>query len=94
MKSDATLAEHNRLALTDLRINLKSYRASGDIVREVEISACDDACPACTALSARRFTVEDALRTNPLPCRNCTGGWKGGPVGACRCCYLPIVNRR
>jgi len=92
MPTRSTLAEHNHLALADSRINLKSYRASGGIVREVEISACDDACPVCTALNARRFTVEEALRTNPLPCRECTGGWKGGPVGACRCCYVPVVR--
>jgi hypothetical protein len=75
------------------RMELRCYQRSGGIKR-VEISAAGrgNACPACQRLDGKVLTLEDALRTMPLPCRDCTMVVVGNRPGFCRCLYLPVIR--
>ena len=64
---------------------LLDYQKSG-VLDKVEILACDDSCPLCIHLNGKVYSISQALKENPLPVENCTGGY-----GYCRCCYLPVV---
>ena len=89
MNSEEMLGKHNREMLRDLRGSLTEFGKTTGVVR-VGIKHGRDACPACVALSGQTFTIVETVATNPLPCRECSGHWVGGPAGACRCEYRPI----
>ena len=79
----------------DLRTTLYTYHASGT-VPFVEIANAEDgsSCPACKALHGRRFTIEDAIARDILPCPECTRGSGDGARGLCRCKFLPVQEQR
>jgi len=44
------------------------------------------ACPACQRLDGKTYSIEEALKSKPLPCRDCTTVVVGTAPGFCRCC--------
>lgn len=59
---------------------------------QVEILAGRDSCESCKAQNSRILTVDEALKTMPLPNRSCTYELERGKRGWCRCVYLPVVG--
>ena len=81
----------------DLRATLYAYHASGTVpfVEIVNASAeGSPPCNACKALHGRRFTIEDAIAREILPCPECTRGSNNGARGHCRCDFLPVQEQR
>ncbi|MCG7844861.1 MAG: hypothetical protein MIO90_05465 [Methanomassiliicoccales archaeon] len=69
------------------RYNLKSFKDIG--FEKVEVECDKDACPACRKMAGKRFNIEEAMETMPLPCRECTT--KIDAVdGYCRCRYFAV----
>ncbi|MDM7999421.1 MAG: hypothetical protein QUS33_05315 [Dehalococcoidia bacterium] len=66
---------------------LEGYRRSG--IMKVKISANDDSCTACSLLNGKVFTIAEALRTMPIPCKECAGRPHRKDTAFCRCTYSP-----
>jgi hypothetical protein len=63
------------------------FRYQESSVDKVEILATKgESCSACLALNGKTYSIQQALKENPLPVKSCTSGY-----GYCRCCYLPVV---
>ncbi len=61
------------------------------------IGANDDfVCPACAAVQGKVFTIQQALKTMPIPVKECTSGADGDHKktgrrsGLCRCSYVAV----
>jgi len=57
---------------------LRSYQESG--VKKVEILAAPDSCDKCKALESKQMSIEQALKSLPIPVKDCANGF-------CRCLY-------
>jgi DNA-directed RNA polymerase subunit RPC12/RpoP len=63
-----------------------------DVVSHVEILS-KDGCEECKKLNEKKFTLEEALKNNPLPVAHCTHKLNNNaPSSWCRCTYLPVVS--
>jgi hypothetical protein len=69
------------------RVNLTAFKQLG--FEKVEVECAKDACPACRKMSGKRFKIEDALSTMPLPCHDCATE-KEAVKGYCRCRYFAV----
>ena len=69
---------------------LMQYKQSG-VVKKVSILAAGegDSCSACQKQNGKTYTIEEALRLMPIPCKNCTKTLNSDRAGFCRCCYVP-----
>lgn len=65
--------------------NLMSYGQS-NIVSGVEILATKDSCEYCKKQQGKVYSIKNAIKNNPLPCKKCNH-----ETGYCRCTYLPVV---
>lgn len=65
--------------------NLLQYKKSG-VVSRVEILASSSSCEHCKSQQGKKYTVEDAIKSRPLPCKGCNH-----ETGYCRCAYLPVI---
>jgi len=63
---------------------LKRMKTQG--VRKIEILAADDSCGKCMKLNGKFFSIDNALKKNPLPVERCTHKY------GCRCVYLPVIE--
>jgi hypothetical protein len=64
-----------------------------DIVTQVEIITFGErSCESCRKLQGKRYTINDALKTMPIPNKECNIILYDGKPGLCRCMYVPIVN--
>jgi hypothetical protein len=74
-------AELNRLR----QERLKQYKESGT-VKYIQVLCAFTGCPNCQILARKKFTLEEALESPPLPNPDCTSvhGW-------CRCMYVPVT---
>lgn len=69
------------------RYNMKSFKDIGFTRVEVE---CDkDACPNCRKMAGKRFSIEEAMESMPLPCKDCTTEIDA-VKGYCRCRYFAV----
>ncbi len=66
--------------------NLLGYKQSGVIAR-VEILATANSCEKCKSQQGKTYSVEEAIKTRPLPCKDCNH-----EIGYCRCTYSPIFD--
>lgn len=57
--------------------------------RKVKISTSPDSCSKCSDQKNKVFTIDDALKSEPLPCKKCESHY-----GFCRCTYSVIVSSR
>jgi hypothetical protein len=69
------------------RFNLKSFKDLG--FEKVEIECAQDACPACRKMAGKRFLIDEAMDSMPVPCRECTTE-KDAVQCYCRCRYFAI----
>jgi predicted RNA-binding Zn-ribbon protein involved in translation (DUF1610 family) len=73
------------------KMELVGYKEWGRPM-QVEILAGGDSCESCKAQNGRILTVDEALKTMPLPNKGCTYELKPGRPGWCRCVYLPVLD--
>jgi len=69
------------------RYNLKGFKEMG--FEKVEIECAKDACPTCRKMAGKRFKIDEAASTMPLPCKECTTR-KDEVQGHCRCRYFAV----
>jgi hypothetical protein len=62
------------------------YKKQG-IVKNVEILA-KVGCPECKKLNGKKYSVDEALNSAPLPNKLCLHKFSGDLKPFCRCCYL------
>ncbi len=68
------------------QVYLQSYKLSG-IVKKVGIIAGEKSCPECQENAKKIYSLEDAIKNNPIPCQKCTHVMEPGKYSFCRCCY-------
>ncbi len=68
------------------RENLMQWNNFG--VLKVEVSSADNSCENCKKQNGKIYLIRDAIRNNPLPCKDCNNE----KYGYCRCTYLPVIN--
>ena len=56
------------------------------VVKKIEVLATNDSCGKCIKLNGKFFSIDNALKKNPLPVEKCTHKY------GCRCTYLPVVE--
>ena len=69
------------------RYNLKSFKDIG--FERVEIEVSKDACPVCRKNAGKKFRIDEAMETMPIPCHDCTTD-RDAVTGYCRCRYFAI----
>lgn len=69
------------------RYNLKSFKDMG--FERVEIECAKDACPNCRKMAGKRFRIDEATETMPIPCHDCTTE-VDAVKGYCKCRYFAI----
>ena len=70
------------------RIDLEQM---GPYVKKVKV-CCAGGCEGCKDMVGRVFTVEEALRTMPLPNKNCTHRMDKEGFPFCRCCWVAVPD--
>jgi uncharacterized Zn finger protein (UPF0148 family) len=77
-----------------VRCELLIYKQT-PVVTTVEILTAGpaNACAECDAQRGKVFSIDEALRTMPLPCPRCTRTLLGARPGFCRCTWLPVVEK-
>jgi hypothetical protein len=80
---DELIALRNKLRERELQQAI----ASG-VFRSASILTTTRACPACQQLDGKRMSLSEVLRTQPLPCPDCTTVLYNGWRNVCRCTYL------
>ena len=84
--------DYTYIRVKDYQAELREYKKS-DVITGVEIlSAGEQSCLACQALHEKKYSIAEALRQNPLPCKECTFDIGDAPIGWCRCAYAPIIS--
>lgn len=69
------------------KMNLLDFRTAG--IKKVRIrTAGEQSCSACKALSGKVISVDEALKSMPLPCEHCTSSVHSDNPGFCRCQYV------
>jgi len=69
------------------KMELRFYKQL-DVCKKIEISVCNDACEECQKNKNLILDIEEAIKSCPLPCKNCTNKTYGQSLPRCRCCYL------
>jgi|Deesub1362A_J573_1020465.scaffolds.fasta_scaffold17422_2 DNA-directed RNA polymerase subunit RPC12/RpoP len=73
------------------KMELMRFKKEG-FIKKVRILASADSCPVCQKLNGKVFTVERALKTMPIPCKECTHKLYDGNRGFCRCSYVAEID--
>ena len=74
--------------INDANFNsLLQWNKSG-VVLKVEILASDNSCENCKSQNGKIYSIGDAIKNKPLPCKECNNE----VYGYCRCTYLPVIE--
>ena len=72
---------------------LRTYEGSMGVVTGVRVKPGEaHICATCEANAVKKYTLEQALAQQPLPCAGCTCGETGNDPGLCRCYYSTILR--
>ena len=79
--------------IESIKWELLGYK-NNDVVLGVKIITAgkDQACSECLKQEGKEFTIEEALKIMPLPCKSCTNDLLENHPGWCRCCYNTIIK--
>lgn len=66
--------------------DLLQYKQSS-VIFKVEILTTHNSCEKCKSRQGKIYTVEEAIKTRPLPCKECDH-----EAGYCRCTYVPVIE--
>jgi len=88
---------HNKLDKPYFSVLQASHRAelkamNRRIIKAVRIKNSGDSCEACQKLDGKIFSISQALKEMPIPCKQCTYSLQGGKLGFCRCYYELITK--
>jgi hypothetical protein len=72
------------------KMTLMDFKETG-VVDAVEIVG-GGGCSKCQALVGRRLSIDEALRTMPIPCAACEDYLNYPNRGLCRCIYVAAVD--
>ena len=73
------------------KMDLMGYMEGG--VEKVEIRMSTDSCDTCKQSDDNTYTIKEALKTMPIPCKECTHQIRvDGKPGWCRCTYVPVIE--
>jgi len=71
------------------KTQLESFKTAAISIKKVEIMSAGN-CPSCLKLDKKTLTIEEALKTMPIPNKDCTHILYGGKRGFCSCSYTPL----
>jgi hypothetical protein len=73
------------------KCSLMDYKSMG--TKKVSIlTAGEGSCVNCLKLAKKKFTIEEALSTMPIPVKECETDVFGVEKGFCRCIYVPEIE--
>lgn len=72
------------------KYELLHYKES-EIVTGVKISACDNACEVCKSYNGKKYALEQAIKFEPIPHKNCKNFYFG-KYSLCRCEYIALTD--
>ncbi len=73
------------------KAELRGYQQSPVVTRVSIMTSKSGSCAQCVQLHGKKYSIEDALETMPIPVKDCAmdlgtgGGW-------CRCVYTPLIE--
>jgi len=75
-----------------IRCELLRYKQSK--IQDVKILTAGhgNACPTCEQQEGKVYSIKDALKQMPIPCKDCTTTLTGEKIGFCRCSYIAVVK--
>ena len=73
------------------KAELRGYQQSGVVTRVSIMTSKSDSCEQCAQLHGKKYSVEDALETMPIPVKDCAMDLGTGE-GWCRCVYAPFIE--
>ena len=89
------LEEENRDFRTCLeqyhKMELLSYKQLGVVKVAILSAGAGNSCEACYVQHGKVYTIEEALRLMPIPCKDCTHTLSGERKGFCRCLYTAVI---
>jgi hypothetical protein len=68
------------------KMQLLEFQKDG-FTKQVRIVASSESCPSCRQLDGKIYSIEEALRLMPLPCKECTKKLNKHVNGFCQCNY-------
>lgn len=74
------------------KMELMRFKQEGFIEKVKILTAGKDSCEACRCLENKIFTIEEALKKMPIPCKECTHKIHNNKKSFCRCCYLAKIE--
>jgi hypothetical protein len=78
-------AQEYQMKLEALNERLLAYKQGGGL-EIVEVLINSDSCKSCASLTEKEFNLDVALKTAPIPIKQCTN------INGCRCTYLPVIS--
>lgn len=73
------------------KMNLLRYKQS-EKVEKVTIISGNDSCSSCQRLNGKIYSIEEALKLMPIPCKDCSFILNDDKRGFCRCIYAPMLD--
>ena len=74
------------------KMDLLRYKQSEIDIEKVKIISGEESCSFCQQLNGKIYSIEEALKTMPLPCKDCTFILYDDKRGFCRCTYAPMLD--
>ena len=74
------------------KMNLLRYKQSEIDIEKVEIISGEDPCSFCQQLNGKIYSIEEALKLMPIPCKDCSFILNDDKRGFCRCTYAPMLD--
>lgn len=72
------------------KMELMSYKQSS-VIEKIQIMASNNSCNACKKQNKKMFTIEQALKEVPIPCKDCTYILFDNMKPFCRCLYSGVT---
>jgi uncharacterized Zn finger protein (UPF0148 family) len=74
-------------------LELLNYKRSR-VVRKVQVlsAGAGNSCEVCFEQDGKVYTIDEALKLKPIPCKGCTHTLSGKRAGFCRCLYNAVIE--
>ena len=73
------------------KMDLLRYKQREE-VEKVTIISGNDSCSSCQRLNGKIYSIEEALKLMPIPCKDCSFILNDDKRGFCRCTYAPMLD--
>jgi hypothetical protein len=72
------------------RTKLQNYKVTNSSLKYVQIFCIGkNSCQSCNSQNSKILSIDEALKSMPLPNKNCTKSLNNGKPGFCECMYIP-----